>query len=541
MAHETIRSAVAHPQKHRLLLALLFVAAPIAALFWQMRAASAPLSSCPTTSTEAQLCTLLQGEPTARMAISYDQIDNLRAFYAARKFQPAWGGSDLSLQQARAARTDLAGAGKDGLDPAEYRTDERTPWSPQADILLTEAVLRYTRDLRSGRVALVNRGGDVSLPSPRFNAVQELNAALTKGQVVQFLDDQRPSVPQYARLAGALAQYKSIAAHGGWHALPPLPKGGAAGDPAYMDAVQVRLTEERLISAASSDPLSSAERLSAAVSHYQQTHGLRVDGKVGKETLEALNVSVAQRADTIAANMERWRWMPRPIEARYIMVNVPANTLEVVDRGKVILSSRVVAGRPRDPSPILRAEVRGIVINPPWNVPNKIAQREILPKVRRDPQYLAKNDMIVKDNGQIQQLAGPKSALGTIKLDMPNPFAVYLHDTPTRNAFALDKRHLSHGCVRVQAILPLASFVLAGDPVSGKSEVEQAVAAGRTQSIPVAAPVPVYFAYWTSFVDSDGTVEFRPDIYGRDERLLAVLHRGTPVRVTRLAGGCPIG
>ena len=539
MMHAAMSGAAArHPRSLR---ARVFLIIAGAAFFWQVRATSALQPASPLTEAEARLCALLQGDPTTRLPISDEQVGNLRAFYAARNYQLAWEGSTLSLQQANAARSSLAAAGKDGLDPSEYRANAAAPTSPEADILLTEAVLRYAGDLGTGRVALVNRGSDVSLPTPQLHIVQDLDVALSQGKVTAFLESQRPSAPEYARLAAALAQYDGIAARGGWNALAPPRLESSAKDPAYGQAVLVRLAAEGITLPASSDSEDLEERLATALSRFQQTHGLPVDGKLGKQTLEALNMSAAQRADTIAANLERWRWMPRPLEARYIMVNVPANTLEVVDHGAVILSSRVVAGRPSDPTPILRAEVRGIVVNPPWNVPSKIARREILPKLRRDPQYLEKHDMIVKSDGQIQQLAGPQSALGTLKLDMPNPFAVYLHDTPSRNAFALDKRHLSHGCVRVQAILPLASIVLAGDASSGEATLKDAIASGATQSIPVPGPVPVYFAYWTAFVDDDGTVEFRPDVYGRDERLLTVLHRGGPMRVTQLEAGCAPG
>ncbi len=532
--------AVVSPRhKHYVGAILLFLAAFLATLLWQVRSASAPLSECPSANPDARICSLLVGDPTLTLSIAYDRVADLKAFYKARGYALAWNGSEEAEQQARDARAALSSADKDGLDHTEYSVDPRAAL-PYGDILLTEAVLRYAHDLRLGRVEGINRGGDVSLPVPQFDLVRGLSDALSKGTVAQFLAGLRPSAPEYTRLASALARYEDLEANGGWTQLPFVPAGEVEKQPAYVDAVLLRLAAEESLPSAS-DAAGGTERLTAALSHFQQTHGLRVDGNLGKETLDALNVPATRRADIIRANMERWRWMPRPLEARYIMVNVPANSLEVVDHGNVALQSRVVAGRPSDPSPILRAEVRDIVVNPPWNVPTKIAKREILPKLRRDPLYLQKHDMVIKANGQIQQLAGPKSALGTIKLDMPNPFSVYLHDTPSRNAFALDKRHLSHGCVRVQAILPLASIALVGDPTSGQQTLEDTIATGATTTLPVPSPVPVYFAYWTAFVDPDGTVEFRPDIYGRDDRLLAVLRHAGAIRVTRAGAGCPIG
>lgn len=500
-------------------------------VLWAFRSSTPAATACPPSDPAKSLCALLAGDPTDRLPIAGGEVSDLRSLYGARNYAPIWSGSSEVEQQARAARSRLGSADQDGLDPSEYRTDDRTP-SAAGDILLTDAVLRYARDLRTGRVPVLDRGNDVSLPAPQIDLVHGLSEAIAKNTVAQFLDAQKPSEPEYGRLATALARYRAIDAHGGWPILPPAPAGGLADQPLYQAALATRLSMEGFAV--------DTNQLAASLSQYQQTHGLHVDGKFGKETLEALNVPAAVRADTIAANMERWRWMPRPLEASYIMVNVPANTLEVVDKGESILSSRVVAGRPHDPSPILRAEVRGIVVNPPWNVPAKIARREIFPKLRADPNYLAKNDMVLR-NGQLQQQPGAKSALGTIKLDMPNPFDVYLHDTPARNAFALDKRNLSHGCVRVQAILPLASIVLTGDPTSGEAKLQDAIAAGATQSIAIPAPLPVYFAYWTAFVDQDGTAEFRPDVYRRDERLLAILHHAALTRLSRATVGCPVG
>ena len=239
-----------------------------------------------------------------------------------------------------------------------------------------------------------------------------------------------------------------------------------------------------------------------------------------------------EHAERVIANMERWRWMPRPLESRYIMANEAASELDVVDNGTVILTSRVIVGRPSMPSPIIRAEVRGIIVNPPWNVPPNIARREILPKGRH---YLAAHGFVWRGNGQIQQRAGAHSALGRVKLDMPNGFNVYLHDTPGKALFARDNRNLSHGCIRVQAILPLAGIVVAGNADEGQPEVEAAITRHATREILAPVEIPVYFSYWTAIADDNGDVRFYPDVYGRDARLLELLHRSTSQRVSLAA------
>ena len=283
--------------------------------------------------------------------------------------------------------------------------------------------------------------------------------------------------------------------------------------------------------------------LPEAVKRFQARNGLDPDGVVGAKTLAALNISAAARADTIAANLERWRWLPRALEADHIAINVPDAKLELRLAGQVVLASRVVVGRPHDPTPILRAEGAGITVNPPWNVPASIAVREILPKLKVNHAYLVSQDMVLVNGPpddpqglhidwraipagrfpyQVRQIPGPRNALGRVKIELPNRFDVYLHDTPDRSAFARPSRDLSHGCVRVEQILPLASYALSGDTVSVE-RITVAIDTGETQHLPLKKLLPVYFLYWTAFTSRDGTVQFRPDIYGRDRRLIAAM------------------
>ena len=400
-----------------------------------------------------QLCALLTGDATTRLPLDADLLTDLRDFYGARNYAPAWNGPD-GAEQARAALGVLASADADGLDPIDYRPPiaSSAPSTVENDILLTASILRYARDLRLGRVPPSQRPEDVGLPIQYYSFGRDLESALEHGGVTQYLAAQRPANPEYTRLAEALARY-------------------------------------------------------------------RQDGQ-------------SEKADTIMANMERWRWMPRPLESRYIMANEAAADLKVVDGDQVILTSRVIAGKPSMPSPILRAEARGIIVNPPWNVPANIARREILPKVRRNPHYLAAHGFVWRD-GQIQQRAGAHSALGRVKLDMPNDFSVYLHDTPGKALFASDKRNLSHGCIRVQEIVPLASVVLTGQAdEDGEERVRDAIAQGATRWITAPVAIAVYFSYWTAVPDADGDVQFFPDVYGRDARLLALLRRSSTTRVS---------
>jgi murein L,D-transpeptidase YcbB/YkuD len=226
------------------------------------------------------------------------------------------------------------------------------------------------------------------------------------------------------------------------------------------------------------------------------------------------------RVEQIAANMERWRWMPRTFERRYVRVNVPDQTVDFVRDGKVVLSSKVIIGRKNSATPILRTMITSVVANPYWDIPGDIANASILPRLRKNPNYLAERNMVIV-RGQIRQLA--PSALGYLMLDSPNDFDVYLHDTPGKALFEQDNRERSHGCVRVQQILPLAALVLADDREAGMDRLKKTIASGRTQYLALDQPMPLYMVYWTAVAGEDGAVEFRPDRYNRDKPLIAAL------------------
>jgi murein L,D-transpeptidase YcbB/YkuD len=244
--------------------------------------------------------------------------------------------------------------------------------------------------------------------------------------------------------------------------------------------------------------------------------------------------------------MERWRWLPRVFEDRYVAINVPDQSLNYVHDGDVALSSKVVVGRKAYPTPITRTAITAVVANPPWNIPGFIAARDLLPKLRRDPNYLATRNMVIMGAPEddphgrkidwhkieaatfpyaIRQLPGPFTALGQVMLDSPNDFDVYLHDTPNKKLFDLDDREVSNGCVRVQKIFPLASLALTGDAEEGMEKLTSLTKAQmhETQRLELEKPLPVYFLYWTAFSGPDGELEFRPDVYDRDPVLIAAL------------------
>jgi murein L,D-transpeptidase YcbB/YkuD len=436
------------------------------------------------------------------------------------------------LEAGQTARL-LQQSAEEGLDPADYRQG---------------TLAGYAHDLAFGRASLRALDRDVLLPEPTLDTAALVMQAQRDGRLQALPAGLAPPFPEYAALKSALARYRAIAAAGGWARLDAAVKN--YDSPAQAAALRRRLSFE---DAAPADP---AAPLQEAVRRFQARHGLEADGVIGRATLAELNVTAAARADTIMANMERWRWLPRSLEPDHVVINAAAAELTLVLAGKPALVSRVIVGRPQDPTPILRAEAAAITVNPPWNVPRTIAAREMLPRLKRDPAWLARQDMILLDGPagdpqgltvqwrsipagtfpyRIRQHPGPANPLGQVKLELPNRFDVYLHDTPGRSAFARPDRHLSHGCVRVEQILPLASYAISAD-LSSMEKIVAAIDAGETQTVPLQRKLPVYFLYWTAFAQGDGSIAFRPDIYGRDRRMLAALHSRALMAQARPAG-----
>jgi murein L,D-transpeptidase YcbB/YkuD len=277
---------------------------------------------------------------------------------------------------------------------------------------------------------------------------------------------------------------------------------------------------------------------------------------------QALKAKLAETTDPqqrniIAANMERWRWLPDRLEADRIEVNAATAELTMWLGGRKVLSSRVIVGKPATRTPILRAEGAGITINPAWNVPHSIAVKEFLPKLKRNPAWLASQDMVLLDGPpgdpqglhvnwrairagtfpyQVRQAPGARNPLGQVKLELPNRFDVYLHDTPGKPAFDRPRRALSHGCIRVEQILPLASYALSADQNSIVM-IRDAIGVGETRFLPLSRKVPVYVLYWTAVSGPDGGMRFVRDLYGRDERMIGAMRQQT-VRVAAVEPGC---
>jgi L,D-transpeptidase YcbB len=480
-------------------------------------------------------------------ALQSEMDADVLAFYRAREFRSAW----LDWRDVAAVRDALGRADEQGLRARDYTLPaggRPTPVQEAAryDIALTKAVLRYAKEVRTGQFRPSEIYSDAGLPVRAYDAPGELNRALNEGALPRYLTDLPPQHPEYGRLVKALAYYRTIAEEGGWPLIPGKGEVRLDRNNERLNVLIQRLRVEDPILDGIAKP--SRVEVRDAVKRFQARNGLLDDGRVGAETLATLNVPAHMRVEQIAANMERWRWLPRQFESRYVAVNVPDQSVKFVKDGDVALTSKVVVGRKTSATPLIRTEIRTVVINPPWNIPGDIAARDLLPRLKRNANYLATKNMVVMDSPPsdphgrkinwrsikaaefpyaIRQLPGPTTALGAVMLDSPNDFDVYLHDTPNKKLFTLTTREISNGCIRVQDIFPLASLALTGDVDDGMGMINEARKTRQTQRIPLENPVPVYFLYWTVSVDEEGKIAFRPDRYGRDTVLIAALAKGS--------------
>jgi len=278
----------------------------------------------------------------------------------------------------------------------------------------------------------------------------------------------------------------------------------------------------------------------AGVRAFQELHGLKGTGVADAATLAAMNVPLDHRIRQVALNLERWRWMPNDLGARHLLVNIPYYTLIARENGKPVMDIRVVVGKADEhKTPVFSSEMSTVVFSPYWNIPDSIVEGETAPAVARDPAYLAKNDIEILDMSrpggtpldygsvdwddadQLKHLAfrqrpGPGNALGHVKFLFPNPFDVYLHDTPADALFARSGRAFSHGCVRVEEPEALAKYVLRGDAAWDDTKILEAMDAGVEKHVKLKESIPVHIVYFTAWVDVNGGLHFQPDVYGYD-------------------------
>jgi L,D-transpeptidase YcbB len=482
-------------------------------------------------------------------------------FYERRRYAAAWiQGTDPKPQMQELIKA-LTASANEGLDPQlysvsllEHRRQEasrgfltKKGFDPNEagalDAWLTYLYMKYSSDLADGLSDLAHADPRWQIKAEKFDLAGRLEKALDTNTVNQSLTELLPENPQYRALRKVLADYKALAARPAWPVVPsPLKLKPRAR------STQVGLLAQRLAASgdytgrvpAQNEAATYGPELQEAVRRFQRRHGLADDGIVTPAVVAEMNVPLSKRIEQIQLNLERWRWLPRDLGSRYILVNIPEYRLEVWEGDHVALTMRVVVGKQDTPTPIFNDEMTYLVFSPYWNVPPDIAKGETLPEILKDPGFLQRTNMEVVDaSGKVvgpstidladptqyrfRQRPGDGNSLGLVKFMFPNQYNVYLHDTPTDSLFARARRSFSHGCVRIEQPLALAEYVLRDRPDWTKERIEAAMQALEERTVKLRTPIPVYFGYWTARVSGDGLMQFRKDVYGIDARLTTML------------------
>src|SRR6516165_9048037 len=452
------------------------------------------------------------------------------AYYAAHGYAPIWITDGKFNERAAAAIAYLGQVDADGLDPADYPVPNisASVTDPaalaEAEMRLSASIVTYAHHASVGRVHWSRVSSsilyEVKPPAP----ADVLAAVADAKDVAATLAGYEPQAPNYIALKAKLADLRAGKTVAGKALIPngPAPKIGAQDD-------RVPVLRERL--GLSGDDTTYDRPLADAVKKYQQEREFKASGLLTQQTIDALNGRSPDRPiDTVLANLERWRWMPHDLGKDYVIVNLPDFTLRVFHDGRQIWMTKVVTGKPTMATPIMSAEMKYITVNPTWNVPPSIVMHEYLPALAADPTVLARMGLRMSYNPDgsvhISQPPGDHNALGRIRFNFPNKFLVYQHDTPDKNLFALDRRAFSHGCMRVQDPVKYAEVLLSiVRPGEGYTQdrIRKMIASFGEQDIKFPHYLPVHLTYQTAFVDDEGRLEFREDMYDRDRPLIAIL------------------
>ncbi|WP_305041654.1 L,D-transpeptidase family protein [Geoalkalibacter sp.] len=523
------------------------------------------------------------GAPKVGLVVGEERIlphDEVPTFYAQRDHAPAWFDAGALSPQAEPLLSELRAADQHGLNTQDYhlaaiavllaKVQGAAPQdlladslsAAQLDVLLTHAFLLHAARLTSGQVD-PNRlfPGEWQVQLRKADGVAVLGAALASGQVGEALRGLSPPQSGYAKLREVLGDYRRIAEQGGWPEVPdgPTLRRGES-DP------RVPLLRERLWISGDLKALPEEQgdlydaETAAAVWRFQRRHGLSADRVVGPKTLAELNRPVEERIRQIELNLERYRWLPKDLGRRHIRVNIADFTLQVIEAEQVVMRMPVVVGTHVRKTPVFSGRMTYLEFAPYWGVPPTILAKDKLPRLRKDPGYFDANHYeilpwqgppgarIHPDDidwrrvtarsfpGLLRQRPGPWNPLGQVKFMFPNEFDIYLHDTPDRHLFRQAQRTFSSGCIRIQRPADLAQYLLEDDPQWDCERLHLALNASEPQRVMLRRPMPVHLLYFTAWVDAEGIVQFRRDLYERDAVLdLALRKHQDASRLARLS------
>jgi murein L,D-transpeptidase YcbB/YkuD len=498
--------------------------------------------------------------------------------YRKNQFSPLWTNQDNIAQLMSA----IVACADEGLIPDDYHLKALTHYGNEPrenvplaklmeyDLLLSDALVLLGQHKRYGKVdpRKVEEKQNLAATTPRPSPIDAYLGAIRSGTVRATLDSLSPHHPSYLNLKEALSQYKKIAGKGGWHPVAV----GQSLKPGMVDqrvpAIRNRLAatgEYRFKGVVESNLYD--DHLVTATKAFQARHHIEPDGVAGKSTIQAMNITVAERINQIRVNLERTRWVIHDLPSSNLIVDIAGFAVQYYHDNQPIWSSKVMVGQPFHQTPVFRSAITYIVLNPTWTPTPDIVKNETVPSIVKDHDFLAKQRLRVFDSSgtevdphtirwqqyqgrylpyTLRQDPGADNSLGLIKFLFPNPYHVYMHDTPSKSLFGRTQRAFSHGCIRVQNPLDLGRLILANDHGNPTTvdKMDQILATGKTTTVLLKQPLPIYLMYLTTNV-RDGKVMFKPDLYSRDEGVLASLNAPpSPLELTiqipEVKGGPPM-
>lgn len=507
----------------------------------------APAASAPAASIAAHVPTEL-----ATTAIAARWADVV-AFYRDRENEPLWFRDGTLTDVARAVIAQLGHADQEGLEPSHFQAAELAAkvkddvrFDPAVEAAITGQLLHYLYDVRHGRLVAPGAAEpDTYYASTPFSVTATLETLAKADDVTVVMRDAVPANAPYRSLRRALSAYRAIAAAGAFVEVPAGKTLKPGDDDPRVAEIRSRLRQSDDLVAANdpAPPTVYSPNLVQSMMRFQRRHGLDPDGIVGKNTIAELNVPVAARIAQIVISMERWRWMPDDLGNRYILVNIVGFDLKIIEDGHIFMEMPVVVGRPFRRTPVFSGMMTYMEFSPTWTVPPTIVKEDVIPKARQDSGYIETKGLRIYDgwdehaaqldpknidwHGGMSRLMsyryiqppGPNNALGRVKFMFPNPYSIYLHDTPERGGFGRASRAFSSGCIRVERPRDLALYLLRDSTSWSAADVDKAMQQPVPARVVLPEPIPVFLTYATAWVGEGGTIEFRPDIYGRDTSL----------------------
>ncbi len=476
--------------------------------------------------------------------------ESLSKIYQDRMFTLAWKNKNSIAQLIQCINESQY----EGLNPSDYHLEIllalynnystlNADQKANIDLLATDAFLLYTTHLLSGKVNPTTIDPEWQVKRREGNPVLLFEKAIQENSITHYIQESLPKHKTYLGLKKALLIYEKIKEDGGWTEIQSdvTLKKGDEND-------QIVLIKKRLL--ATQDLQANAignirqfdDLLNDAVIHFQIRHNLQADGNVGKTTISAMNISVDDRIDQIKVNMERWRWLPQEFSNYYVQVNIANFSVDVYKDGQLKRQHKAIVGKNYRRTPVFSSKISYLVLNPTWTVPPGIINGDVIPGVKKDLSYLKKKNLTVLDNKGIvldpnkvdwnssivksytyRQPAGPDNSLGAVKFMFPNQYNVYLHDTPHRDLFEQTERSFSSGCIRVQNPLLLAEFFLNDSTNWNAGKIQKQVQSNETLTIPLKEQPDIYILYWTTWTNDEGVIQFRNDLYNRDNAVKIAL------------------